>query len=71
MFEDTLPFEARGWVAVVEAAVVGGDNFVAGLEHLGVDEALDAVAEKVFVVDGLHGRLGDFEHDGPIGAWLG
>ena len=66
-------FAREGWggVAVVEAAVVGGDDFVGGAEHFCGDEAFDAVGEKVFVVDGLHGGFGDFEHDGPVGTFLG
>jgi hypothetical protein len=52
------------------AAVVGADDLVLGAHHLGVDEALDAVAEHVLLVDGLHGGLGDLEHDAPVGALL-
>lgn len=56
-------------VAVVEAAVVGGDDFVLGLEHLGVDETLDGVGDQVVLVaHGLEGRLGNLEHDGPVGT---
>jgi len=69
--EGTLTLQAGGGVAVVEAAVVGGDNLVTGLQHLGVDETLDGVLEKLLVVNGLHGRLGDLQHDGPVGALLG
>ena len=71
LLEDAFALEAGGWVAVVKAAMVGGDNFVSGFEHLGVDETLDAVPEEVLIVDGLHGGLGDFKHDGPVGPWLG
>ena len=33
LFEDTFALEGGGGVAVVEAAVVGGDDLVVGLEH--------------------------------------
>ena len=39
---------------MVEAAVVGGDDFVAGLQHLGICEALDGLFEEVGAVDGFH-----------------
>lgn len=70
LFEDAFALEGGGWVAVVEAAVVGGDDLVGGGEHFGGDEAFDAVGEHIGVVDGLHGGFGDFEHDGPVGAFL-
>lgn len=66
-----LALEAWGWVAVVEAAVVGGDDFVLGLDHFGVDEALDGILEEFLLVDRFHGGFGDFQHDGPVRAWLG
>jgi hypothetical protein len=69
--EDTFTLERRGGVAVVEAAVVGGDDLVFGLDHLGVDETLDGIGEEGVVVDGLVGRFGDFQHDGPVWACLG
>jgi len=63
---------------VVETAVVGGDNLVCWLKHLGVDKTLDTVAEHVLGVDWLHGRLGNLQHDGPVWTlghdllfWLG
>ncbi len=67
--EDGFALEGGGRVAVVEAAVVGGHDFVGGLEHFGRDEAFDAVGQHVGVVDGLQGGFGDFEHDGPVGAF--
>ena len=70
-FERAFALEGRGGVAVVEAAVVGGDDLIGGAEHFGGDETLDAVGEEVFVVDGLHGGFGNFEHDGPVGTFLG
>lgn len=69
--EDTLTLEGGGWVAVVEAAVVGGDDLVFWPDHLGVDETLDGVGEEGVVVDGLVGRFGDFQHDGPVWTFLG
>lgn len=71
LLEHTLALERGSGVAVVEAAVVGADDLVLGLEHLGVDETLDAVAEHVLLVDGLHGGLRDLEHDAPVGTLLG
>lgn len=68
LLEDALALEGRGRVAVVEAAVVGGDEFVGGLEHLRGDEAADGVLEEGGVVDGFHGGFRDFEHDGPVRA---
>jgi hypothetical protein len=56
---------------MVEAAVVGGDDLVVRLDHLSVDEALDAVLEHVLLINGLHAGLGDFQHDGPVWALLG
>lgn len=70
LFEDAFALEGRGRVAVVEAAVVGADDFVGGAEHGGVDEALDAVCEEGGVVDGFHGGFGHFEHDGPVGTFF-
>ena len=56
---------------MIEASVVGGDDFVGGLQHLGGNEAGDAVAEHIGVVDGLEGGFGYFEHYGPVGTFLG
>ena len=69
--EDAFAFEGGGRVAVVEAAVVGGYDFVGGAEHFCGEQAFDAVGEEVGVVDGLEGGFGDFEHDGPVGAFGG
>ena len=71
LFQDGFAFEGWGWVAVVEAAVVGGYDFVGWFQHVGCDEAFYAVGEHVCVVDGFHAGFGDFEHDGPVGAFLG
>lgn len=68
--EGTLTLQAGGGVTVVEAAVVGGDNLVTSLQHLGVDQTLDGVLEKLLVVNGLHGGLGDLQHDGPVRTLL-
>jgi hypothetical protein len=68
--EGTLTLQAGGGVTVVEAAVVGGDDLITGLEHLGVDETLDRLGEESLVVNGLHGRLGNLQHDGPVGTVL-
>jgi len=68
--EGTLTLQGGGGVAVVEAAVVGRDNLVIGLEHVGVDQTLDGVGQELVVVDGLHGRLGNLQHDGPVGTLL-
>lgn len=68
--EGTLTLQGGGGVTVVEAAVVGGDNLITGLEHLGVDETLDRLGKEGLVVDGLHGRFGNLQHDGPVGTVL-
>jgi hypothetical protein len=56
---------------VVEAAVVGGHDLVVGLDHLGVDEALDAVLEHVLLVYRLQAGLGHLQHDRPVRTLLG
>ena len=71
LFEHAFALETWGWVAVVKASVVGAYDFVGWLEHFGVDEAGDAVSEHVFLIDRFHGGFGDFEHDGPVGSFLG
>ena len=68
--EGTLTLQGGGGVAVVEAAVVGGDDLVVGPEHVGVDQTLDGVGQELLVVDGLHGRLGNLQHDGPVRTLL-
>lgn len=68
--ESTLTFQGGGGVAVVEAAVVGGDNLIGGLQHLGVDETLNAISQESLVVDRLHRRLGNLQHDGPVRTLL-
>ena len=68
LLQHAFALEAGCWVAVVEAAVVDGDDLVLGHEHLRVDEALDALLDQAGLVDGLHGGLGDFEHDRPVVA---
>lgn len=57
LLQDTLTLQGRGGVSVVKGTVVGGDNLVLGLEHLSVDETLDAVLEKVVHIHGLQGGL--------------
>ena len=71
--EHAFALEGRGRVAVIEAAVVGRNDLVGGLEHVGADEAADGVFDDGLVIDGFEGGLGNFEHDGPIGAcfWVG
>jgi len=68
--EGTLALQGWSRVAVVEAAVVGGDDLVVGLEHLGVDETLDGLGQDGLLVDGLQRRLGDLQHDGPVRTLL-
>ena len=68
--EGTLTLQAGSGVTVVEAAVVGGDDFITRLEHLGVDETLDRIGEESLAVNGLHRRLGNLEHDGPVRTLL-
>ena len=69
--EGALALQRGSGVAVVEAAVVCGDDLVGGLQHLGVDETLDGLGKECFVVDGLHGRLRDLQHDRPVRTLLG
>ena len=69
--QSTLTLQRGGGVTVVEAAVVGGHNLITGAEHLSVDETLDGVGQESLVVDRLHGRLGNFQHDRPVGTLLG
>ena len=69
--ENALTLERGCGVSVVEAAVVGGYDLVVGLDHLGVDEALNAVLEHVLLVNGLHAGLGNLQHDGPVWTLLG
>ncbi len=71
VFEHAFALEGWGRVAVVEAAVVGGDDFLVGLKHLRVEEAADGVGEEGGVVDGLEGGFAHFEHDAPVGAFFG
>ena len=54
-----------------EATVIGRDDLVLRLDHLGVDKSLNAVLEEVVMVNRLHRRLGDFQHDRPVRAFLG
>lgn len=68
--EGTLALQGWSRVAVVEAAVVGGDDLVVGPEHLGVDETLDGLGQDGLLVDGLQRRLGDLQHDGPVRTLL-
>lgn len=55
LLQDAIALEAGRRVAVVEGAVVGRHDLVAGAEEGGVDAALDRVCEKGVAVDGLHG----------------
>ena len=71
LLENTLSLECRGGIAVVELAVIGGDNLILGLDHIRVDKPLDAICQECRFVDGLHGRLGNLQHDGPVGALFG
>ena len=70
LLEDTLTLERGSGVTVVELAVVGGDDLILGLDHLGVDETLDAVLEQVLLINRLHARLRNLEHDGPVRTLL-
>ena len=68
--EGTLTLKRGGGVTVVETAVVGRDDLITGLEHLGVDQTLDGVGQKGLLVDGLHRRLGNLQHDRPVRTLL-
>jgi hypothetical protein len=71
LFEDALTFKRRGWVTVIETTVISGDNFIIRLDHFGVDETLNGVTKDVGLVNWLHGRLGNLQHDRPVWALLG
>ena len=70
LLQGAFALERRRWVAVVEAAVVGGYDLVCWLQHFRVNEPLDRVPKEVLCVDGLHRGFGDFEHYGPVRARL-
>jgi hypothetical protein len=69
--ESTLTLQRWGGVTVVESAVVGRDNLVVGVEHLGVNETLDGVFHDILKVNRLVRGLRDLQHDGPIRTGLG
>ena len=71
LLQHALTLEAGCGIAVIEAPVVDGHDLVLGHEHFRVDKTLNAVLDKILMVDGLHGGFGNFEHDGPVIAWLG
>ena len=68
--ESTLALQRRGGVTVVEAAVVGGNNLIGGSEHLSVDKTLDRLGQESVVVNRLHGRFGNLQHDRPVRTFL-
>ena len=69
--KSALTLQGWGGVTVVEATVVGGHDLIGGLQHLSVDETLDRLSQKSLVVDRLHRRLGNLQHDGPVRTFLG
>lgn len=71
LLEDTLALKGRGGVTVVKGTVVGGDDLILGLEEVGVDKSLNAVLQDVLDINGLQLRLGNLQHDGPVGTLLG
>jgi len=70
LLEDTLTLQGWGWVTVIEAAVVGGNNLVFWFDHLSVDQTLDGISQNIGLVDWLLGRFRDFQHDGPVWTFL-
>lgn len=70
LLEDTLTLKGGGGVTMVESTVVSRDNLVLGLDHLGVNETLDAILEEVLNIDRFHGRLGNLQHDRPVRSLL-
>lgn len=68
LFENAFALEGRGGIPVVEAAVVGTDDLIVGLEHGRVEEAGDAIFEDAGLVYGFEAGFRNFEHDGPIGS---
>ncbi len=55
LLEDALALEMGSWVTVIETTVIGGDNFIVSLDHIGVDETLNRITEHVGLVNWLHG----------------
>lgn len=70
LLEDALTLKGGGGVTMVESTVVSRDNLVLGLDHLGVDETLDAILEEVLNIHRFHGRLGNLQHDRPVRSLL-
>lgn len=68
--QDALTLESGRGVTVVKFAVVGRDDLVLGLDQIGVNQALDAVLEKVGLVDRLQTRLRNLQHDRPVRTLL-
>lgn len=66
-----VPLERGRRVPVLEAADVRAYDFVVRKDHVVGDELRDALVENRRVVYGLVGGFGHFEHNGPVGAWLG
>ena len=83
VFEDGISSSGGRWVAVFQATVIDGYNFVSRLDQLGVDGAYESVQNNLgpcacgtaqfgfFLVYWLVLTLGDFEHEGPVGTALG
>ena len=53
--QNTITLEGGRRVTVVEATVVGRDNLIGRLDHLGVDKTLDRVLQEIGLVNRLHG----------------
>ena len=61
----------RGRVAMLEAAIVLGDDVVRRLDELGVDGALDDLVHNCLVVYRAHLCFAHLEHKRPLLARLG
>jgi len=70
LLQDAITLQGGGGVTVVEAPMVNRHNLVIGVHEGSVYAALDRLRDEIFLVDRLHGRLGNLHHQGPIWATL-
>lgn len=64
----TIPLKSRSRISMIETSDVSAHNLVLGFQKVCVNETLDGFLEQSLLVDRLVGGLGNFEHDGPVGA---
>lgn len=53
---------------MVELSVIDRDDFVFWLAHSSVDESLNGLCDQSVLIDGLLVRLGNLQHDAPVGT---